>query len=619
MHFDFQSATAPGSRTSLPAISRPVLQRKCACGGNIGSTGECHACRATHSGPEASHNHDDGVSAPSIVNDVLRSPGQPLDPEVRATMEPYFGHDFSQVRVHADAKAAKSAESVDGLAYTVGQQVVFGAGRYAPRTRQGLQLLAHELTHTIQQSGVGAASLAARQPIAIEPPGTRFEHAAEERSTSLAPNAAPLAPLPQLALQRQPADQPVVETTAESSSESDFTIFVGDEKNRTNRRFARQEAQADAARIRKSGTLSTADRQLVKAKLRFFEGRARETYSQLIRPALIAVTQEEIQMPGDGSDVAGPSLTAAKLKPYDLSDRFKQLRQSPEYIDNNIKEVNYNTAETAVVHYRDGSKFELGLVPRFMKPPVVEVDYHTSLADFRIYEDADTKRIGFVVESEMANSPRGMMYPDLLKSYARYIDFYVEPGTGRIVPSRINMLTAPTLCGVLVDSERRYREQIGMAAQIGLGGTAAIGGYAGAGGFSKAPSVATNIGRRVALSGTARTLAREMDNLLATGGTKSITVEGVALSSVQVSMRGSVLAVRRFMSKLPEVLRGKGTGMRVTAEFEKAAVEVARLNGAKTVTIDVGIIVNEGWRKLLEARGYVHVLEEGAWIKTIIL
>ena len=73
------------------------------------------------------------------------------------------------------------------------------------------------------------------------------------------------------------------------------------------------------------------------------------------------------------------------------------------------------------------------------------------------------------------------------------------------------------------------------------------------------------------------------------------------------------------MSKLPEALRGKGTGLRVMADFEKAAVEVARLNGAKSVTINVGIIINAGWKKLLEARGYVHVLEEGAWIKTINL
>ena len=66
---------------------------------------------------------------PSIVHEVLRSPGQPLDKETRDYFEPQFGHDFSQVRVHADAKAADSARSVNALAYTVGNQIVFKNGQ----------------------------------------------------------------------------------------------------------------------------------------------------------------------------------------------------------------------------------------------------------------------------------------------------------------------------------------------------------------------------------------------------------------------------------------------------------------------------------------------------------
>jgi hypothetical protein len=182
------------------------------------------------------------------------------------------------------------------------------------------------------------------------------------------------------------------------------------------------------------------------------------------------------------------------------------------------------------------------------------------------------------------------------------------------------MLTAPTLCGVLLDSERRYLEQVDMAVQVGLGGTIAIGGYAGAGGLPKNTGVGlgTTTATRV-LSPTARTLAREMDSLLAKGGTKTITVEGVRLTDVAVSKQGSVLAVRRFESKLPHALRGQGTGLRVTRAFEDAAVEIGRLNGAKKVTVDVGIITNPGWRQVLEARGYVYVAREGGWIKTITL
>ena len=91
------------------------------------------------------------LEAPPIVHDVLRSPGRPLDPATRDFMEPRFGHDFSQVRVHTDAKAAQSARAVDALAYTVGRNVVFGVGRYAPEADEGRKLLAHELAHVAQQ------------------------------------------------------------------------------------------------------------------------------------------------------------------------------------------------------------------------------------------------------------------------------------------------------------------------------------------------------------------------------------------------------------------------------------------------------------------------------------
>ncbi|HMC29775.1 MAG TPA: DUF4157 domain-containing protein, partial [Candidatus Angelobacter sp.] len=91
------------------------------------------------------------AEAPQIVHDVLRSPGQPLDKSTRAFMEPRFGHDFSGVRVHADAKAAESAKAVQAKAYTVGKDVVFGAGEYAPGSHAGQKLLGHELTHVVQQ------------------------------------------------------------------------------------------------------------------------------------------------------------------------------------------------------------------------------------------------------------------------------------------------------------------------------------------------------------------------------------------------------------------------------------------------------------------------------------
>ena len=71
---------------------------------------------------------------PPVVHDALRSPGQLLDAKTLSFMEPRFGHDFSQVRVHRDEKAAESARTLNALAYTVGRDVVFGTRQYAPET-----------------------------------------------------------------------------------------------------------------------------------------------------------------------------------------------------------------------------------------------------------------------------------------------------------------------------------------------------------------------------------------------------------------------------------------------------------------------------------------------------
>lgn len=93
------------------------------------------------------------VDAAPMVSAALSSPGQPLDMATQGFFSARFGHDFAGVRVHADAGAAQSARAVSALAYTVGRDIVFGAGQYAPGTRAGQRLLAHELTHVVQQGG----------------------------------------------------------------------------------------------------------------------------------------------------------------------------------------------------------------------------------------------------------------------------------------------------------------------------------------------------------------------------------------------------------------------------------------------------------------------------------
>jgi Domain of unknown function (DUF4157) len=164
-------------RPSFTPLRRGLLQRKCACGGTPGPTGECAECRKKRL-QRKTQNSELGTrndsSVPAIVHEVLRSPGQPLEAAIRAFMEPRFGHDFSRVNVHADERAAASAQAVNALAYTVGNDIVFGAGQYAPNDREGKRLIAHELTHTIQQSRRGI-----QRVTKISQPGDAHEQEAD--------------------------------------------------------------------------------------------------------------------------------------------------------------------------------------------------------------------------------------------------------------------------------------------------------------------------------------------------------------------------------------------------------------------------------------------------------
>ncbi len=142
---------------------------------------------------------------PAVVHDELRAGGRPLEAETRARLEPRFGYDFSGVRVHTGAKAAESARSVNALAYTVGRDVVFGAGQYAPHTAAGERLMAHELTHVVQQGGPATGAFA------IGPSQDDFEReassVAQDRDTgSLYAGPMPAAAAPSLQRQPTPTD-----------------------------------------------------------------------------------------------------------------------------------------------------------------------------------------------------------------------------------------------------------------------------------------------------------------------------------------------------------------------------------------------------------------------------
>jgi hypothetical protein len=202
--------------TTRTISGAPLLQRKCACGNHTTAGAECTECRKSENNLQREHGNQNvsgaafplsgvpvmqaklavGASidpleleadriadqvlaapanpafgtaplriqrftgqstahtdmAPGSVDRVLAGPGSRLTPPLQQDMEQRFGHDFSNVRVHSGSAAEQSARDVNANAYTAGNNIVFGAGQFAPETHGGRRLIAHELTHVVQQT-----------------------------------------------------------------------------------------------------------------------------------------------------------------------------------------------------------------------------------------------------------------------------------------------------------------------------------------------------------------------------------------------------------------------------------------------------------------------------------
>ncbi len=188
-----QRVDAPRNKSATVSSVSGVLQRNCACGQHTIAGGQCSNCVMKKSNGSNLRVGDPGdayeqeadriadhvmsaapvqtappriqrsavagtttsqtTSAPASVGHTLAQPGAPLTSPVRQHMEQRFGQDFSRVRVHVGGSAEQSARELNANAYTVGNSIVFGSGRFTPETRDGQRLLAHELTHVVQQNG----------------------------------------------------------------------------------------------------------------------------------------------------------------------------------------------------------------------------------------------------------------------------------------------------------------------------------------------------------------------------------------------------------------------------------------------------------------------------------
>lgn len=146
-------AEAHAANLNPSASGNQSVQRKCSCGKTSGQGCGCDKRKKRLSLKRYNASSQSPSEAPPSVDEVFRSSGQPLDSATRAFMEPRFGYDFADVRVHTNSAATRSVSDVNALAFTVGNHIAFGSDQYAPGTPRGNRLLAHELAHVVQQGG----------------------------------------------------------------------------------------------------------------------------------------------------------------------------------------------------------------------------------------------------------------------------------------------------------------------------------------------------------------------------------------------------------------------------------------------------------------------------------
>jgi len=190
----------------------------------LGEAGMMGLQRPAGNGAVASMVEDE----PSPVHDVIGSGGRPLEPDVRADMEGRLGADFSDVKVHDDATAHRSAQAVNAHAYTVGSNVVFQRDKYDPGSDAGRVMLAHELTHVVQQRSGPVDGTPTAGGIKVSDPSDHFEREAaanaERVMTAPAPaQPAPPAPAAAAAVQRDVDEAPPVQRAEAPEEEEEET------------------------------------------------------------------------------------------------------------------------------------------------------------------------------------------------------------------------------------------------------------------------------------------------------------------------------------------------------------------------------------------------------------
>jgi hypothetical protein len=618
---------APGAAmTSAPA----QVSRKCAaCEQEVSR--KCVACEAEEklqrkrAGPQAGP-----AEAPASVHDALRSPGQPLDAATRAYFEPRFGRDFGDVRVHSGPSAAQSARDVNAHAYTVGHDIAFDSGRFAPGSQEGRRLIAHELTHVAQQQGETAAALQ-RKP-------KRTAAQDEKRAAILA----------------KAAEVVFASIDEQLDAQLDAEAVLGlDSKRNKDKTYAWRLGQSDKARMDQSGTLSADHQHEITVKIRFFDGEAKAAYIQTIEgavssaadPALVPEMLAEPEIRQSPEEEAEGLGCDAGLKQFPLlyegepeKSTCMDITTDHEFIDNyfdlNIagaeaysipgttwENVEYNRFNSLILKYKNGKSeyFMLDEVGNFYFGGQA-----LSLIDFLYFKREATGLVYPVINGQLYSNE--VLTPNLIsrKKGLRYEVkelqdlFTLVKAAGAFA----SIIGSYSLVEAFRASIAGFKSPRGTGGKGGSKGTRVPGVVAGVGGETE-----ENVGN-VRVSGTEGEVGdAAIEQSLAALGVEAEeraqlstgakiwgeTARGPAKLKIYIKLEGKKLTAGILSSELPKVA-GK-TVEQVAKEqrsnvikgflsFRQQSMALAKQVGADTLRIEGDVVVNPDLRESLLSSGF---------------
>ena len=387
---------------------------------------------------------------PRIAQDInsFKSTGQPLPTSERAFFEPYFGRDFSDVHVHADNRAALTAQSINARAFTLGRDVVFGAGQYSSGTSPGRRLLAHELTHVVQQSGVNNLRTNAQTGI-LTMHGSFIQR---DRARSSTKRRLYLWSLRNVAL-------------------TDALI-----RRTATYRYLRRILKADETEARIAVHLWHNDLS-GHSKLQRWKSRRTATsraklYLSLARGWIKdTISSEERRKTTEPAKILSP-----RKDPWALPLTPNKLNH-PDYFEYNVTHFAWLDNGRWKLYYTDGRTLTLRWAP---PPPVIDCR-----SDLRFFSDPkEPSKLKFI-KAELHEYLRGfhknVYFPpnmDIVTTLRRpsiTVKLSKDSASGKLVQNYINRLTAPKLCPYILKAQRKFRinssylDQVVHAAVVFLG------------------------------------------------------------------------------------------------------------------------------------------------------